>query len=346
MKREDRILRIGTMTIAAAIILRLFSGSLGTLVTQALGDSGTASVLLFLGTGRIPGPLPEPPQTVPAATQGAESVEPTAPEELTAAAEPAPPQQQVSFGAQDETFVQVGNFCGYPVDIPALLQTPLAWDLTGSEPSVLILHTHTSESYEKTENYEETAKYRTLDEGYNMVSIGDALTELLTQAGIGVIHDRSMHDYPSYNNAYSHARKTIDEYLAEYPSIRLVLDLHRDAMEDTQGRQLAVTADISGQQMARLMLVVGTDAGGLHHPGWQENLSMAVKLQAQIEKRYPGLCRPLAFRSQRYNQDMCPGAVLIEVGTAGNTRQQALAAMAPLAQSIASLAKGSQGGSS
>ena len=88
------------------------------------------------------------------------------------------------------------------------------------------------------------------------------------------------------------------------------------------------------------MLVMGSDRGSLSHERWQKNLALAVKLQAQLEGAYPGLCRPIQLKESRYNQDLSMGALLVEVGTAGNTRQEALVAAEYLAQGIIALADG------
>ena len=173
-----------------------------------------------------------------------------------------------------------------------------------------------------------------------MLAVGQRVAELLEEAGICVIHDRTVHDYPSYNGAYNHARKQTEAYLQEYPSIQLILDLHRDAMEDSNGQQISTTVDIDGKTSAQLMMVVGTNAGGLYHPDWEKNMALAAKLHAQLEKTYPGICRPISFRSQRFNQDLSAGAMLIEVGAAGNNRQEALAAAEILAQAILGLSSG------
>ena len=76
------------------------------------------------------------------------------------------------------------------------------------------------------------------------------------------------------------------------------------------------------------------------HPKWQENMSLAVKLHAQLEKTCPGICRPISLRSQRFNQDLSTGALSIEVGAAGNTRQEALGGAEILAQAIIALSRG------
>ena len=173
-----------------------------------------------------------------------------------------------------------------------------------------------------------------------MVRIGQRLTELLRQEGIGVVHETTFHDYPSYTGSYANARKTLKKHLEQTPGLCLLLDIHRDALETESGKQLATTITVDGRSIAQIMLVVGTDAGGLQHPQWEQNLALALKLQHQLESICPGICRYISLRSERFNQDMSPGAVLVEVGTAGNTLEEALAAAEILAQAIAALSKG------
>ena len=186
--------------------------------------------------------------------------------------------------------------------------------------------------------------YITWSAFYFLICLADVFadktyTQKLESAGIGVIHDRDFHDYPSYNGSYADARASIEAILADNPGICLILDLHRDAADVGDG-QLDTSARINGQESAQLMLVVGTDAGGLYHPHWQENLALALKLQAQLERMHPGLCRPIDLRAQRFNADESPGALLIEMGAAGNTHEEALLAADALAEGIIALAKG------
>lgn len=250
---------------------------------------------------------------------------------------------KAGFVPGDLDLVEVDYDCDRRPDLEALLTRPLDWNLKGESPTVLILHTHTTESYTKSgEKYEETARFRTLSEGHNMLSVGDAVTEILTAAGIGVIHDRAIHDYPSYNGSYVHSRSAAEQILEEYPSVCLVLDLHRDALETTAGTQLRTLAQVKGMPSAQLMIVVGTDVTRSAHENWEENLSLALKLHVQLERLSPGIMRPLNLRAQRFNQDLSPGALLVEVGAAGNTRQEALAAAAQLAEAIVSLAEGTE----
>lgn len=323
---EKQVLRTGALVIACAILLRLLSSVSGNAVSALLTDSKVAAAVIFFQTGRVvrPGELRyEPP--VPEAT------EPTVPEENEPAAIP------VKFEKQDAQLVELYNYCSYPADIPAALALPLKWDLTQTEPTVLILHTH------GTESYAEQPGYRSEDLAVNVVSVGDRIAALLENGGIGVIHDRVLHDQTSYNGSYNHARGTLEENLAQYPGIRLVLDIHRDAAEDSSGNQINYTVTTQRGEAAKLMLVVGTDAGGWEHPHWKENLALAVKLHALLEQNTPGICRPICLRSSRFNQDLSPGALLIEVGAAGNTREEAMLAAELLAESILKLAHGTEG---
>lgn len=324
MKLDNLSLRVGAWTVAAAILLRLLSTGAFQPMFEMLLSPETACVLLFLETGRVVRPV---------------SAESPAPQQE----EPQPqPIQPAVFDPADGELVEVNSYCGYEADPAALLQMPLDWNLTEGGPKVLILHSHGSESYTKTENYTETTRYRTLNTQYNMVSVGDRLAQLLEDGGVEVIHDRTVHDYPSYTDAYSQSRKSIKKYLEQYPDICLVLDLHRDALQDSKGNQIGYTVEVEGQEAAKVMLVVGTNASGLQHPHWQQNLALAVKLHAQMEKTTPGLCRPISFRSQRFNQDLSTGALIIEVGAAGNTRQEALKSIELVAQSILALARGAE----
>jgi len=336
MEQERRSIRIGLTAIACAVFLRLVSVGAFDPVVKLLTRQEVASFLLYMETGRV--------------VRTASASELLALPETTAATEPPQIQPQPqpvenanpTFSAQDAQLVDISNYNDYAVDVPAMLQTPLSWDLTQDSPTVLILHTHATESYTQTpENtYTESSGYRTLDEQHNMIRIGARIAELLEAGGIRVIHDRTLHDHPSYNDAYSNARDTIRTYLEQYPSIRMVLDIHRDAADMSSGVQLSTQATVNGQASAQLMMVVGTNAGGLNHPAWPENMALAVKLHAHLEKAFPGICRPISFRSQRFNQDLSTGGMLIEVGAAGNTLEEALTAADVLAQELLELAHG------
>ena len=326
MKQEQRALRVGLWVIAMAIVLRILGSGLPDGLKEFLRRQDVAAFLMYLETGRVIRTKPAPIQSV--------ATDPTLPD-----SHPTEPQLPVFYGA-DAEMVEIYDFSDCAVDVPALLEQPLSWDLTGEEPTVLILHSHATESYTPTqaEAYTASGSYRTLDAEHNMVRVGAYLKTLLEARGIGVIHDTSFHDYPSYNDAYGNSRRAVEAWLEQYPSIRMVLDLHRDAGEGET--QLTTASQVAGKERAGLMLVVGTDAGGLYHPLWEENMSLAVKLQVWLEQRYPGACRPICFRAQRFNQDLSTGALLVEMGAAGDTLEEALGAAELLAEGISSLARG------
>lgn len=324
MLEEKLAKRLGAWLILLSLGLRLWDP-----LTELVKSTQVQEFLIYVETGRK---VRFSPSFVEKSNFVGESAPPLA----------LYPQSKPAFTAQDAAGVKITNMSEKKPDLKALLAYPLEWDLQSGQPTVLILHTHTTESYLKSgESYAETAAYRTLSEGHNMLSIGQRVADILSRQGISVIHDRELHDYPSYNGSYNHARQAIEYYLDKYPTIRLVLDLHRDASGD-EGNQLRTLAQVEGEPSAQLMMVVGTDAAGLYHPNWEENMALALKLHIQLERIAPGITRPINVRSQRFNQDLSPGALLIEVGAAGNTRAEALRAAETLAEAIAQLAKGAE----
>ena len=221
--------------------------------------------------------------------------------------------------------VYISNSTKYTLSNEELLK-PFAAELTGEAPQILILHSHGSEAYTPAadDGIVWSGDCRTTDTRYNVVRMGDAMAEVFGQAGISVLHDRTLYDYPEYAGAYDRSLAAIDQYLKEYPSIRFVLDVHRDAIETADGSQVKVISEIDGQGTAsQLTLVVGSDGGGLSHPDWMENLRLAVAIQEQTLADYPTLMRPLLLRNSRYNQHATTGSLLVEVGTAGNAPEEA-----------------------
>lgn len=218
----------------------------------------------------------------------------------------------------------IKNSTPYEVNIEALLSAPLS--LSASQPKVLILHTHTSEAYAQSEEYTYTPSdpYRTEDPAYNICRVGKALAESLAENGIAAICDTKSHDYPSYSGCYNRSLQTIEANLAQYPSIEVVIDLHRDAISASDGTYLKTVAEIDGETAAQVLVIVGTDAGGLSHPDWQKNLSLGLRVQKDLCEMYPGLARPLHLRTERFNGHASPGAILIEIGSNANTMEEAL----------------------
>lgn len=193
-------------------------------------------------------------------------------------------------------------------------------------PQVLIIHTHGSEAYTMPagQEYVPSGDCRTTDAQYNVVRVGEELVRTLEEAGLTVLHDTTLHDYPEYSGAYGRSLTTVERYLAQYPTISFVLDLHRDAISDGNGSPYKVVSTVAGVNAAQMSFVIGTDGGGLEHPGWRENLKLAAAVQQHILADYPTLMRPITVRNSRYNQHTTPGSLLIEVGAAGNSLDEAL----------------------
>lgn len=192
-----------------------------------------------------------------------------------------------------------------------------------AEPQVLIYHTHTTESFEPyvRDFYDANFNYRTTDETKNMVMVGEEIKNQLELQGIGVIHAKDIHDYPSYNGSYARSRETITKILEEYPSIKVVLDIHRDAIANDSGAYQPYV-EINGREAAQIMIISGCDDGTLGMPNYMKNFRFASYLQQQFESDYPGFTRPILFDYRKYNQDLTTGSLLIEVGSHGNSLEQ------------------------
>ncbi len=194
-----------------------------------------------------------------------------------------------------------------------------------TEPQVLIYHTHATESYEPVtrDYYDKTYNSRSRDDSVNMNMVGEQIAAQLRAAGIGVIHDKTQHDYPSYTGAYGLSMETIRKYLKQYPTIKVVLDVHRDAIQRNDGTRIAPTAKINGKNAAQIMIIAGAEKQGDITHDFYQNLRFAAHLQTQLEGDYPGLTRPISFAYRKYNQSASPGAVLLEMGGHGNSLEEA-----------------------
>lgn len=195
-------------------------------------------------------------------------------------------------------------------------------DLNG-EPQVLIMHTHTTESFEPYERdfYDNSFSYRTTDPSKNTVMIGEEIKKGLAKAGINTIHDTTIHDYPSYNGSYERSEQTVKSYLEQYPSIKIVLDIHRDALE-SNNNLIQPVANINGKKAAQIMIISGCDDGTMGMPNYLQNFRLASLFQQQLEQDWSGLTRPILFDYRKYNQHLTTGSLLIEVGSHGNTLDQ------------------------
>ncbi len=231
-----------------------------------------------------------------------------------------------------ETTIEGGlaikNQTGYKTDIGQLLLAGPAFRFPVEGAQILIIHTHSSEAYTPAglDKYEASDEARTEDTQYNIVRVGDELAAVLEGAGLHVIHDREIYDYPSYTGSYTRSAQAIANWLADYPSIRMVIDVHRDALGEN-GTVYKTMAEEDGVCASQVMMLIGTDESGLAHSGWRDNLALAVYLQQAVSTAHPTLMRPVQLVPQRYNQHLTPGSMILEVGSSGNTLQEALAAV-------------------
>lgn len=229
----------------------------------------------------------------------------------------------------------INNASSAPLEL-SQLSGDFAATLNSGGPQVLIIHTHGTEAYTmpQGQEYEPSDNHRTLDTACNMIRVGDEMAQVLSDAGISVLHDRSLYDYPSYSGSYNRSLASIESYLKKYPSISFVLDIHRDAVEDANGNEYKLLS-AEEPRAAQMEFVLGSNGGGLQHDKWRENLKLACAVQETILAEYPTLMRPIVVRSSRYNQHMTTGSLLLEVGTAGNSLDEALVSARIFAEAFA-----------
>ncbi len=319
-------------------------------VSLAIGQSpvlvsGQEAVLRLRGTEEPDdsrdGDTPQPPSDVPSQPEAPLPEEP---------AQPDPPLVFADNGVEARTLVPsspegyivsggvyINNRTEYPLDA-SLLDGTFAAALPEEEgPQILIVHTHGSEAYTMPpgQEYEPSGESRTTDTSLNVVRVGDELAKTLEEAGLTVLHDPTLHDYPEYSGAYGRSLDAVNAYLAEYPTISFVLDVHRDAISDGDGTPYKVVSGVAGLNAAQMSFVIGTDGGGLEHPDWRENLKLAAAIQQRLTADYPTLMRPITVRNSRYNQHTTPGSLLVEMGAAGNSLDEALLSARLLGKALA-----------
>lgn len=231
-------------------------------------------------------------------------------------------------GTQYDNFY-VKNTVGIDLNIGRLLVSELPFKITDTaEPQVLIVHTHAGECYVREDlgYYDEDYYPRTTDNRYNVTRVGEAIAKQLNSAGICTVHDSTQHDNPSYNGSYDRSEQTIYKYLEKYPSIKIVLDIHRDSLGyGGEDGKIKPTFTVGEKKAAQIMIMSGYDSdGSMGFPHWEENLKLALKIQSKAETMYPGMTRPLDFGEFVYNMHVNTGSLLIEVGTDVNTLDEAV----------------------
>ncbi len=214
----------------------------------------------------------------------------------------------------------------YPIDAPTLPVMSTADRSSG--PLVLILHTHGTEAYapDGAESVPSDYPYRSDDITENVVSVGAVLARTLTDAGIPVLHCETMFDAASYPDSYNLAAAYIRETLAAHPSIQYVFDVHRDALQASDGSMLRPVTRIGEEVCAQVMSVVGTDSAGAYYPDWQKRLTVAVHLQKRLNDAYRAFTRPINLRTATFNAQYAAGSLLLEIGAAGNSAEEARSA--------------------
>ncbi len=250
----------------------------------------------------------------------------------------------LSRGTADKYYI--GNETGYAPNIEALLkydEAVPAFAKIGDtkEPLVLIIHTHGTESYsEKDSNYyidDGGELWRTHDKDKNVVAIGRIMSEILNESGVPTLHCETMHDKDSYQDSYVNAAKTIKNYLSEFPSIKYVFDIHRDAILKSDGTLVKAVTEVGGKKVAQVMTVVGSNYKGANFPDWERHLALALKLKEKIDMVDDSISRPVYLRGAAYNQQYTPGSLLIEIGSGGNSFEEAANAAEIVANALADM---------
>ena len=220
-------------------------------------------------------------------------------------------------------------------------ELPYSYEET-DEPQVLIVHTHSTEAYMDSDlgYYYESYDPGDTDDEKNVVRVGDEICKSLENAGVGAVHCTKHHDEPSYLGAYDLCAESIEEYMTRYPSIKIVLDIHRDSITTDENEKIKPTFTYGGEKAAQIMIMCGNDNYGYYDfPDWEDNMALAVKLQSAAETNYPGMTRPLYFGNFMYNMNLAPGSLLIEIGTDANTLEEAVRSGGYLGSVIAQVLK-------
>ncbi len=231
-----------------------------------------------------------------------------------------------NINAAQKTKIAIANETTYSVDLDAMLKDKPKFNLGGKVPKILIAHTHATESYAPigARIYDTEKGDRSEDKSKNVVAVGRRMKEVFESYGIETLHDEILHDVPSFNGSYAHSLATVEDYIEKYPSIQIVFDIHRDSIIYGDKTKAKTVTEINGESVAQLMFVVGTDAGGLEHPNWRDNMRSAVWFQKIISDEYPTLMRHINLRKERFNGHTTGASMIVEVGTSGNSLDEAL----------------------
>lgn len=228
------------------------------------------------------------------------------------------------------------------IDIAKYLNKKVQASVDKSEPAVLIYHTHTSETYELLDRdfYTNERSTRSDNSAENMVRVGEEICKVLESNGYKTIHDKTVYD-ETLSGAYDRARANISKILKENPSIQVVLDIHRDSIYLKDGTRIKTVSQINGEKVAQIMITTGCEDGNVtDFPNWEKNLTFALNLQQSLVREAPSLMRPLTLAGRKYNMDLMPCALHIEIGTDANTLTEAVNSATIFGEALSKLLKG------
>ena len=262
------------------------------------------------------------------------------------------PEGAIPVRAMDLSYPSLGRYyihneTVYRPNVEALLDVDVSSAAVGDKPLVLILHTHTSESYlpKGTAFLTEAPGNVTYSDNAeeNVLAVGEELCRVLKEKGITALHCTVMHDVPTLSGAYDRSEETVRKYLETYPDIEYVIDLHRDAVMTSDGAYIRSIAKEGEDAVAQVMAVVGSDGNGTHHENWENNLALALRLREKLNANGASVCRPVSLRNASFHQELAKHSLLLEIGTGGNTVEEAKRAAALVGEALADLIKGENG---
>ncbi len=238
-------------------------------------------------------------------------------------------KEKSSISVENNNII-VSNAARKSFDIESILNMPLSFKKTDGY-KVLIIHTHTTESYMPNDRDNDPSK--------NITRVGEEFARVLNESGIKTLHEKTVHDVP-YSQSYINELKSIEKILSQHPSIEVIIDVHRDALYNSKNEKIKPVASVNGEKAAQVMLVCGTDAMGLPHENWKSCFSFALKVQNDMNKNYPNLARPVNLREERFNTHKTKNSVIFEIGANGNTLEEAILGGRYAAKSIANILNG------
>ncbi len=229
----------------------------------------------------------------------------------------------------------------HKIEIADYMNRKIYADIVPTQPTVLVYHTHGSEAYELIERdyYSNSRATSSTDTSETVVRVGEEICQTLESKGYKTIHIKEIFDY-KYSGAYERSRRVVSEILKSNPSIQIVLDIHRDTIYQKDGTRVRTVTEINGKKAAQILITTGCEDGNVtSFPNWEKNLTFALRLQEKISVTYPSLLRPLSFASRKYNMDLLPCALNIDIGTDANTLEQAVYSARIFGEMLAKLMK-------